>query len=207
MPLVTVLLLMAVEKVVVSGAAVAPEMPVVPVVAIVALEPVLAAVPVTDEIDGALAKVVNVNVTAEAMATPPALLMLVVAVKTQVAPSGIELDGVMVALLFPTLATVTVWVLELQLNVSVLDVNVETSIAVENVIENAEAIGTSVLPVVPMAVPAAVVKDAITGAADGLGAGLVTEVPQWALKIPTSAGSSQWCLCFEIMSPPPSELK
>lgn len=73
MPSVTVLELMAVENVTVSGAATAPETPVVPVVAIVALEPSLADVPVTDETVGVLATVVNVNVAADAMATPPAL--------------------------------------------------------------------------------------------------------------------------------------
>lgn len=108
MPLVTVLLLIAVENVTVNGAAVAPEMPVVPVVAMVVLEPLLSEVPVTEETVGTLEAVVNVKVVAEASATPPALCTPVVAVKIQVAPSGMELEGVMVAPLLPTVATVTV---------------------------------------------------------------------------------------------------
>lgn len=182
MPLVTVLLLMAVENVVVSGAAMAPEMPVVPVVAMVALDPVLNAVPVTEETVGTLAAVVNVKVVAAAMATPPELCTPVVAVSTQVAPSGMELEGVMVALLLPTVATVTVWLLELQLSVRVVVFSVDVVMAVEKVIENAEAMGMSVVPEVPMAVPLLVVKEATTGAADGDGAGLVTEVPHWTHK-------------------------
>lgn len=196
MPLVTVLLLMAVENVVVSGAAVAPEIPVVPVVAIVALDPVLVAVPVTDDTVGVPATVVNVNVAAAAMATPPALCTPVVAVKMQVAPSGMELAGVTVAALLPTVVTVTVWLLELQLKVSVLVVSVDVVMAVEKVMEKAEAIGTSVVPVVPMDVPLVVVKAATTGADDGDGAGLVTEVPHWTHKALTNSNGNKWYFRF-----------
>lgn len=166
---VTVLASMASENVSVNAAL--RSTPVVPEVAIV--------VELCTNVDtvGVLEAVVNVNVTAEAMATPPALLIPVVAVTTQVAPSAMALAGVMVAPLLPTVATVTVWLVESQLSVSVDDVRVDVSIAVENVIENAEAIGTSVLPVVLIAVPLVVVKEATIGAADGDGAGLLTEFP------------------------------
>lgn len=74
---------------------------------------------------------------------------------------------------------------------SVVVLRVDVLIAVEKVIENAEAIGTSVVPVVPMAVPLVVVKDATIGAAEGAGAGLLTAVPQWTPKRLTSASVSR----------------
>lgn len=176
-PLVTDVVSMAVEKVAVNGAAVAPEIPVVPVVAMVALDPSLVAVPVMDETVGVSATIVNVNVAAEAIATLPALFTPVVVVNIHVAPSAMALDGVMVAPTLPTMATVDVWLVESQLSVSVLVVSVDVSMAVEKMIENAASMGTSVVPVVPMAVPLVVVNDAMIGAADGPGAGLLTVVP------------------------------
>lgn len=97
---VTVLANMASENVSVN--AVLRSTPVVPEVAIV-VEPCTNVVTV-----GALEAVVNVKVAAAAIATPPELLMPVVAVTTQEVPSGMELEGVMVAPLLPAAATVTV---------------------------------------------------------------------------------------------------
>lgn len=69
---------------------------------------------------------------------------------------------------------------------------VEVVMAVENVMENAEAMGTSVVPVVPMAVPLVVVNDATIGAADGEGAGLLTDVPHWTQKMLSNSSGNKW---------------
>lgn len=68
---------------------------------------------------------------------------------------------------------------------------VEVVIAVENVMENAEAMGTAVVPVVPMAVPLVVVNDATIGAADGEGAGLLTDVPHWTQKMLSNSSGNK----------------
>ena len=96
MPLVTELVFMAVENVAVSGAATAPEIPVVPVVLIVVLDPELSKVPVNDDTDGVeLPPVVNTYVAA-VTAVPAELVTHAPIDKVQEVAAGNVDDGVTV---------------------------------------------------------------------------------------------------------------
>lgn len=94
-PDVTVLFDIAVENVIVNGAAIAPEMSVVPDVAMVVLAPELSSVPVRLTVGVDTAAVVNTKLFAVA-ATPSALVAPAVTANVHSVLAGIAEEGVTV---------------------------------------------------------------------------------------------------------------
>lgn len=95
MPDVTVLFDIAVENVIVSGAAIAPEISVVPDVAMVLLEPELSSVPVKLTVGAEAAAVVNTKLFA-VTATLDALVAPAVTANVHSVLAGIAEEGVTV---------------------------------------------------------------------------------------------------------------